>query len=237
MEQLQLTMEPANVYQMSQPFDEVREKVMQGSAKNISLQELLCCLVGKKQAEALWSVVCDFEQPLDALRNLAPEEILQIPGIGKYKAASLMAAIELGYRIFNPPPRMDKIIDDPAIAASHFSPLLAWDTVEKFAVLFLDIKHKPIKTEVVSVGAVTETIADPRVIFRKALQTGATRIIVAHNHPSGDLKPSKEDCKLLELLIRLGNDLGIPVLDSLILAHGNYLSMRGSTSLWAGAAV
>jgi DNA repair protein RadC len=124
------------------------------------------------------------------------------------------------------------VVDDPAIAAAALSQDLMWQTQEKFAVLLLDIKHRLMGSQIISMGTATETIAHPRDIFREVIRQGAVRVIVAHNHPSGILDPSPEDMALTRQLLAGGQLLGIPLLDHLILGNGDHLSLRQTTRLW-----
>ncbi|MGB3203496.1 MAG: JAB domain-containing protein, partial [Crinalium sp.] len=98
--------------------------------------------------------------------------------------------------------------------------------------LLLDVKNKLIGTQVITIGTATETLAPPREIFREVLRQGATKVIVAHNHPSGNLEPSNEDISLTRQLLTGAQFLGIPLLDHLILGNGDYLSLRQTTTLW-----
>lgn len=98
--------------------------------------------------------------------------------------------------------------------------------------LLLDVKHRIIGSKVISVGTATETIAHPRDIFREVIKRGATRVIVAHNHPSGSLEPSQEDISLTRQLLKGSQILGIPLLDHLILGNGDWSSIRQNSDLW-----
>ena len=119
-----------------------------------------------------------------------------------------------------------------ALAAAALGTDLMWQTQEKFAVLTLDVRHRLLATQVISIGTATETIAHPRDIFRDAIRQGATRLIVAHNHPSGSLEPSSEDLSLTRQLLAGAQLLAIPVLDHLILGNGDFRSLRQTTALW-----
>ncbi|NEQ52684.1 MAG: DNA repair protein RadC, partial [Leptolyngbya sp. SIO3F4] len=122
--------------------------------------------------------------------------------------------------------------DDPAVAAAALSQDLMWQSQERFAIALLDVKHRLIGTKVISLGTATETLAHPREIFREVIKQGATRVIVAHNHPSGSLEPSGADLDLTKQLLKAANILGIPILDHLILGNGDFASLRQTTTLW-----
>ncbi len=172
------------------------------------------------------------QEPLAILRDINAAELMQIEGIGPAKATSILAAIELGKRVFQTRPAELTIVDDPSIAAAALANDLMWQTQERFAVVLLDIKHRLLGTHVISIGTATETIAHPRDIFREVIRQGATRVIVAHNHPSGSVEPSREDMELTRQLLAGANLLGIPLLDHLILGNGEYSSLRQTTLLW-----
>ncbi len=89
-----------------------------------------------------------------------------------------------------------------------------------------------ISTEIISIGTATETLADPKEIFAAVLKAGGVRCLVAHNHPSGCTEPSPQDLDLTCLLLRVGQLMGIPILDHLILAQGQFCSLRQTTTLW-----
>jgi DNA repair protein RadC len=156
---------------------------------------------------------------------------MQIPGIGPAKATTILAAIELGKRAFQSRPD-GTAIDSPAAAAAALSQDLMWQTKERFAVVLLDVKNRLLGTQVISIGTATETLASPREIFREVIRQGAAQVIVAHNHPSGNIEPSPEDIQLTRQLLAGADFLGVPLLDHLILGNGNHQSLREITTLW-----
>lgn len=159
---------------------------------------------------------------------------LQQAGLTPKQAERLHAAITLGRRLFANCPPDGTVIDDPAVAAAVLMEDLGFQPVEKAAFLALDIKHKLIARQVVHIGAKAECSLHPAEVFSAALKLGASRILVAHNHPSGSLEPSKEDILVTEHLVKSGQVLGIPVLDHLVIGNWDWLSIRQSHShLWA----
>ncbi len=157
---------------------------------------------------------------------------MQIPGIGPAKATTILAAIELGKRAFQSRPLDRTPIESPVVAAAALSQDLMWQAQERFAVVLLDVKNRLLGTQVITIGTATETLASPREIFREIIRQGATRAIVAHNHPSGNVEPSQEDIELTRQLLIAGQFLAIPLLDHLILGNGNHQSLREVTTLW-----
>jgi DNA repair protein RadC len=220
-----------------------RERLIEHGAKTLSTAELLAILLGTGQGPGKLSAVGlgqyllqqlgqHQRDALEVLRDVGVRELTQIPGIGPAKATSILAAIELGKRVFQIRPNERQEIDSPDAAAAALSQELMWQSTERFAIVLLDVKNRLIATQVITTGTATETLAHPREIFREVIRQGATRAIVAHNHPTGSLEPSSEDIALTRQLLQSGRMLGLPILDHLILGHGNYCSLRQITSLW-----
>ena len=221
-----------------------RERLMTYGAKNLTSAELLAILLGTGVSRGhklsavnlgqriLNELAQDGRSALDALRNVTPQELMTLPGIGAAKAATILAALELGKRVLQNRPADHTLVDDPAVAAAALSQDLMWQTQERFAIALLDVKHRLLGTKIISLGTATETLAHPREIFREVIKHGATRVIVAHNHPSGILDASDADLELTRQLLMGANILGIPLLDHLILGNGDFLSLRQTTELW-----
>jgi DNA repair protein RadC len=226
------------------PSDErPRERLMTHGPKILATAELIAILLGTGQGPGKLSAVGlgqyllqelgkNQRDPLTVMREITPAELMKIPGIGPAKATSILAAIELGKRVFQFRPLDSIPIDNPMVAAAALSQDLMWQTQEHFAVLLLDVKNRLIGTQVITIGTATETLASPREIFREVIRQGATRAIIAHNHPSGNLEPSKEDIELTRQLLAGAQLLGIPLLDHIILGNGNHQSLREITNLW-----
>ncbi|BAS55034.1 RadC protein [Leptolyngbya boryana NIES-2135] len=218
-----------------------RERLIAQGAKTLATAELLAILLstgsGKLSAVGLGQYILQTlsqhqRDPLSALREVTISELTKVSGVGTAKATTILAAIELGKRVYQSRPPEKTVIDDPAVAAAALSHELMWQSQERFAVLILDVKHRLIATQVITIGTATETLAHPREIFREVIRQGGTRLIVAHNHPSGNTEPSAEDINLTRQLLEGARFLGIPLLDHLILGNGNHLSLRQTTSLW-----
>ncbi|MGG6297451.1 RadC family protein [Leptolyngbya sp. AN02str] len=220
-----------------------RERLISGGANRLATAELLAILLGTGQGSGKLSAVGlgqyilqqlgqHQRDALTMLKDVSIHELTKIPGVGEAKACTILAAIELGKRVYQARPSDRPIIDDPDVAAALLSNDLMWQPQERFAVLLLDIKHRHLGTQVISIGTATETLAHPRDIFREVIRQGATRVIIAHNHPSGNLDPSPEDISLTRQLLQAALILGIPLLDHLILGNGNYTSLRQRTQLW-----
>ncbi len=220
-----------------------RERLLAQGAKGLATAELIAILLGTGQGPGKLSAVGlgqyilqELSQhgrdALEVLRDVNAQELMQVPGVGPAKATTILAAIELGKRAFQSRPLERIPMDSPAAAAAALSNDLMWQTQERFAVLLLDVKHRLIGTQVITIGTATETLAHPRDIFREVIRQGATRVIVAHNHPSGNVEPSTEDIVLTRQLLSGAQFLGIPLLDHLILGNGDHCSLRQTTALW-----
>lgn len=220
-----------------------RERLLTYGSKILSTAELIAILLGTGQGAGKLSAVGlghyilqelgkHQREPLTVLRDVSPAELMQIPGVGPAKATTILAAIELGKRAFQSRPGERTLIDSPAAAAAALSQDLMWQNTERFAVVLLDVKNRFLGTQVITIGTATETLAPPREIFREVIRQGATRLIVAHNHPSGNVQPSNEDIELTKQLLAGAQFLNIPLLDHLILGDGNYQSLREITTLW-----
>ena len=216
---------------------------MANGSKVLATAELIAILLGTGQGPGKLSAVGlgqyllqelskHQRDPLAVLRDVSAAELMQIEGIGPAKATTILAAIELGKRAFQSRPLDRDPIESPAAAAAVLSQDLMWQTQERFAVLLLDVKNRLIGTQVITIGTATETLAAPREIFREVIRQGATRVIVAHNHPSGNVEPSLQDIELTRQLLAGAQFLGIPLLDHLILGDGNHQSLREITTLW-----
>ena len=227
------------------PSERPRERLAAQGSQVLSTAELVAILLatgqgsGKLSALGLGQLLlkeigqCN-RDPLVALRSVNLKELTEIHGVGPAKATTILAAIELGKRVYQIGPPEKTVVSDPSIAASALSYDLMWQSQERFAVVMLDVKNAIMGKQVVTIGTATETLAHPREIFRSLIKQGAVSTIVAHNHPSGNLEPSNEDIELTRQLLKASEVLSIPVLDHLILGNGEFVSLRETTSLWKG---
>ncbi len=220
-----------------------RERLMAHGAKTLATAELIAILLGTGQGPGKLSAVGlgqyilqelgqHQRDPLVMLREITPAELMAIPGVGPAKATTILAAIELGKRAFLCRPSDGMLMDSPNVAAAALSQDLMWQSQERFAILLLDVKNRLLGTKIISIGTATETLASPREIFREVIRQGATRAIVAHNHPSGSLEPSDQDIELTRQLLAGAQLLDISLLDHLILGNGTHQSLREITALW-----
>jgi DNA repair protein RadC len=160
------------------------------------------------------------------LARAAPAELRQTAGVGPAKSASLLAALELGRRLATRRLRTGDAIQGPADVYRHFHARLRDTPHERFLVLLLDGRHRVLREVTASQGTLTASLVHPREVFRPALREAAAAVILVHNHPSGDPTPSREDHEVTERLVEVGEILGVPVLDHVIVAERGYVSLR-----------
>ncbi len=212
-------------------LDRPREKLIIKGPEALSDAELLGILIGKG---TLGLNAIDIARRLlgrdrDNLHSLAKRSVRdlldqKLYGFGEAKAAALVAAFELGRRRNATSLAENPVFKDGKSAASYVQPLLADLPNELFGVLYLDQSNKLKLWEVVSRGGITATYVDPRLIFKRALQEEAVSMIVCHNHPSGNLKPSRADENLTKRIKEGANYLDIRLLDHIIVSSQGYFS-------------
>lgn len=211
------------------PFDDrPREKLILRGAQNLSNAELIAILLrtgikGKSVIEVSQSLLQ--ENNLAVLATKSVESFTKSIGIGKDKAATLAAAFELGRRIKSSEKWYSKKkICSPEDIAEIFIPLLRDEIKEKFLVVCLNSSNQVIKYETISVGNLNSSIVHPREIFKVAIDNNSANIFLIHNHPSGNVEPSKEDIAITKRLVEAGNIFDIKILDHLIIAGDLFTS-------------
>lgn len=209
--------------------DQPREKLLMKGAENLSDSELIAILIGggsrgKSALDLAKEVLKLGKNNLADLSKLSVKELMKIKGIGEAKAISIASALELGRRRHASAPREKSIINASADVARYLQTLLKDHRHEVFAVLFLNRANKINHFEIVSTGGITGTVADPRMILKKALEEDAVSIILCHNHPSGSLKPSRADEELTQKIKEAAKYFDIKVLDHIIVSEDGYYS-------------
>lgn len=209
--------------------DRPREKLLHKGKSALSDAELLAILIGSGSREESAVDLCkrilsDKENQLKMLSKMSVEELQTYKGIGEAKAISIVAALELGKRHGNAElpifPKVTSSRDAYYVLKSVIGDLAH----EEFWALLLDNSNKVINKHQVSKGGITSTIVDMRLIFKKALSCGAVSIILAHNHPSGTLKPSRLDIKLTEKIKKAAELIDFKLLDHIIVTEKSYFS-------------
>lgn len=158
-------------------------------------------------------------------------ELTRIKGLGQAKAATVLAALELGRRLASAQTLEKVHLSGPKQVAAYLMPRLRYAVKEQFIAVFLNTKNKIIGEEIISEGTLTGSLVHPREVFQPAILRHAAALVVAHNHPSGDPNPSREDRELTVMLYRAGQILGIPLLDHLVIGDGIYYSFQENGAL------
>ena len=213
------------------PLDErPREKMKERGAQAMGNSELLAILLrtGAAQESALRLAenLLEREGGLAGLGHATLEEVEQVRGIGEAKAVTLMAAMELGRRVASLAPQDRTAIRTPEDVAALLMPRFRYETRESFVAVLLSTKNHVLKTAVISVGSLNASIVHPRELFREAINASAAAVIVAHNHPSGDPTPSRDDIQLTRAIADAAKPLGIQLHDHLVIARTGHVSLR-----------
>lgn len=216
--------------------DRPREKMAANGAAVLTDAELIAILLRTGTAEkSAIDIASELTADGGLYKRLAGitrlNELTNIKGLGQAKAATVLAALEIGRRIASAKP-LEKIhLSCPQDVADFLMPRLRYAAKEQFVVILLNSKNKVIGTEVVSEGSLSSSIVHPREVYAPAMLHHAAAIMVAHNHPSGDPKPSFEDEEVTRMLSRSGKVLGIPMIDHVIIGDGNYYSFLENEAL------
>ena len=208
--------------------DRPREKLLKLGRKNLSDAELIAILLGSgsRQESALalaQRVLSHYKNDLNNLGKSSIHALCQFKGIGEAKAITLCAALELASRR-QLSKQIIATITCSKDAYSSLLPHLAHLAHEEFWIILLNRANKIIGKEQISIGGVSGTVVDAKLVFQKAIQYLASSIILAHNHPSGNLRPSQADLGLTKKLKLAGQHLDIQVLDHLIITDNAYTS-------------
>lgn len=214
--------------------DRPREKMLYKGAKHLSDSELIAILIGSgnktQNAVQLAQVILSkFNNDIDQLAKASIEELMVFNGIGEAKAISVVSALELGRR--RKPTRVESRIKSSESVYEELKPLMMDLTHEEFWLLSLNRANVILRKDLISKGGMTGTVADPKIIFQNALKNKAVSVIVAHNHPSGQLEPSTADKQITDKLVQAGEMLDIPVLDHLIVTNTGYYSFADNGML------
>jgi DNA repair protein RadC len=209
--------------------DRPREKMASKGRSALSDAELVAILIGsgnwnESAVELSKRILKEVNNNLSDLAKLSIEDLKKFKGIGEAKAISIVAALELGRRRKGESTeKKEKITTSKQVHRLFRSQFLDLPH-EEFWILLMNRANMPIDKVMISKGGVSGTVADTRNIFKPAIERLASSIILCHNHPSGNLKPSAADIKLTNKLKEVGNIMDIPVLDHLIVSDDGYYS-------------
>lgn len=166
------------------------------------------------------------ERGITFLKDISIEELIQKKGIGRVKAIQLKAIAELAIRANKPVKILRKRIDTPEEAAKILIPDFKGEKQEIVKTILLDTQNKIIKIVTIAIGGVNSTTVEIREIYKEPIKTNATKIILAHNHPSGDTTPSSEDIKFTRKINEAGKVFGIELMDHIIIGDGTFCSLK-----------
>ena len=205
------------------------EKGLFQGMDSLSNAELLALIINsgtkEQSAVALAEEIIGQGEGVFRLHEMSPQELMEIRGIGRGKAARILAALELGKRVSARPPGKPVHVGSPEEIAGLFMEELRCLKQETFRILLLNAKGDIISIETISAGELTSTLVHPREVFRPAVKKSAAAMVLVHNHPSGDPQPSSEDVETTFRLQECGRLMGIRVLDHLVIGDGTYVSM------------
>lgn len=209
--------------------DRPREKLMSKGRSVLSDAELIAILIGsgtrnESAVELSKKILASVGNNLNKLGQLSLSDLMKFNGIGEAKAISIISALELGRRRKSLSENKSAKIESSQSAFEQLYPYLADLDHEQFYTILLNRANKVIDVIKISQGGVAGTVADAKVIFKSAVEKLASGIILAHNHPSGNLKPSQADITLTRKIKEAGSLLDISVLDHIIIANDEYFS-------------
>jgi DNA repair protein RadC len=211
--------------------DRPREKLALKGIDALSNSELLAIIINngtkdKSAVDVCKELLLKCNNSLHTLSKLSVEEIikLKVKGIGNAKAISILTALQLSLRKESEILKKEKI-NSASDAALFFKNLLQHKTVEQFIVMFLNTANHVISFDTLSIGGISGTVVDTRVVLRKAMEKKASKIILCHNHPSGNLNPSVADKQITAQITEAAKYHNIEVLDHLIVSEEGYYSL------------
>lgn len=209
--------------------DRPREKLMLNGRRQLTDAELVAILIGsgsrtETAVDLSKRMLTTYQNDLDAFGKASIKELAKFKGIGEAKAIAIVAALELGRRRKETAKAEIVKVGSSRDAFQHLHADFADLNHEEFWMLLLNRANQVKAKHLVSKGGQSGTVADPKIIFKTALEHQAAYIILAHNHPSGNLKPSAEDIKLTKKLVEAGKLLDLLVVDHLILTDHSYYS-------------
>jgi DNA repair protein RadC len=215
--------------------DRPRERLFRDGAEALADAELLAIIIAvgndressKRLAERLLAL-----GGLRYLMDATVQELMEIRGIGKAKAAQIKSAVELGLRLSAERVSLCRtVIKTPDDAANLLMARMRYGDREEFRAILLNTKNQVLSIQTVSIGTTNSSLAHPREMLRAALKHGAVAVILAHNHPSGDPQPSPEDINVTRQLKEAGSMVGITVLDHVVIGDGSYVSLKAQGML------
>jgi DNA repair protein RadC len=213
--------------------DRPREKLLQHGRQHLSDAELLAILLGsgsrrETAVDLARRILHAANHDLHHLGQASISDLMEFHGVGTAKAITIVAALELGRRRQSLPRPERPQIRASADAYHYLLPTFQDLAHEECHFLALNRANQVLRRVAVSSGGVAGTVVDAKIVFGRALQAKASSLILAHNHPSGQLRPSQQDCDLTKKLVAAGKTLDLPLLDHLIITNQGYYSFADS---------
>ena len=211
--------------------DKPREKLMLKGSTSLSDAELVAILIGSgSRDESALSlskrILASVDNKLNTLDKLSIKQLMKFKGIGEAKAISIAAALELGKRRKSEEKSIPKVISSSRDVFEIMQPIIGELPHEEFWIIYVNNSNSIISKSQLSKGGITATLVDVRLIFKNALELGATGIVLCHNHPSGKLQASEADKQITTKLKIAGDQLDIKVLDHIIITELGYFSFQ-----------
>jgi DNA repair protein RadC len=208
-----------------------RERLLKLGSEALSAQEVLAVILGRgTKGESVMMTSQKLLSRFGSLKgvaNASVEELVQTSGIGLAKATQIKAALELSRRLEADTGQTPRpILRSPEDVVAEVRSQLKGKKKEHFLVLCLDTRNRLANRRLVSMGSLDTSIVHPREVFKEAVSSCAASVVLAHNHPSGDPEPSKEDIELTKRLARAGEIIGIDVLDHIIICDNGFVSLK-----------
>ncbi|QQR91201.1 MAG: DNA repair protein RadC [Myxococcales bacterium] len=214
---------------------DARERLLRIGASALSNSELIALILGtgsaQKNVAALATELLNEFPSLRHIRGLDPKQLSKKPGIGSAKASRLLAAFELGSRANHANPDSDPVLNSSAAVDQHLRPRLAHLQQEHLLALCLDTRLRLKRELPVAIGGLSSCSLRPADVFRPVLSEGASAVLLVHNHPSGDPKPSPEDEQFTHQVEKAGALLGISLVDHIIIGSEGYFSFNDQKML------
>ena len=209
-------------------FDRPREKLIKKGVGALHKEELLAIILrtgvkGKSALKVANEILRKYGDK--KLLDVSYQELKNIRGVGSTKAVQILAAIELGRRLFKEKQEKEVFINSPEEVVKEVEHIKE-NKKENFICLYLDARNKLIYKETVSIGTLNANLVHPREVFEPAVRNLAAQIIVVHNHPSGDPEPSEDDLEITKRLMESGKILGIELIDHLIITKERFFSFK-----------
>ena len=204
-----------------------RERLKECGVSSLSDDELLAIILRsgskEKNVKELASDIINYIGSINNFENATLKELTKINGVGEVKSMEILAAIEFGKRVLKKD-NSNIIINNNLVVYDMFKYNFVNTYQEKFIALFLDNQKKLITYNTIFIGTLSYASVHPREVFKLAIKNSASAIIVVHNHPSGNSKPSNADVEITDKLVEVGKIMGIPVIDHIIIGNKNYYS-------------